>query len=149
MSVLKKKGRHVMYCNSCGSKLPDGAEFCTNCGAKQGGKGTTSPNTQRKVNIPPPQVRRNPSSSGQGNYSQEKAELITTKEYILMMVLFAIPIVGIVFMFIWGFGSDTPINKKNYARAMLIFMAIAVAISIIISVIMGVLTASIMSSVYY
>ena len=138
-----------MYCDSCGNKLADGAEFCTNCGAKQESKGGTSPNTQRKVNIPPPQGTERPSVSRETTYSNEKVQLMTVKDYILMMIVFAIPIVGIVFMFIWGFGSETPINKKNFARAFLIMAAIGVVLSILLSVIMGALTASMMSNMYY
>lgn len=134
-----------MYCNSCGNKLADGAEFCTNCGAKQGNTGSQTENTQRKVNIPPPQ--RTERSSTQGAYSE--VQVMSVKDYILMMIVFAIPIVGFVFMFIWGFGSETPINKKNFARAFLIMAAIGVVLSILLSVVMGAITASMMSNLYY
>lgn len=140
-----------MFCNNCGQKLPEGAEFCTNCGAKQEGSKANQPsqNRQRPVNIPatPPQQRS--TSTKPGIRSQEEPELITTKDYILMMILLAIPIVGIVFMFIWGFGSETAINRKNYARAILIMMAISIVLSILITVVMGALTASMMSNMYY
>lgn len=38
--------------------------------------------------------------------------------------------VGIVLLFVWGFSNDTPIAKKNYARAMLIFQAIALVLTV-------------------
>ena len=99
-----------MYCDSCGNKLADGAEFCTNCGAKQESKASSIQNAPRPVSPPAPkQANRPPTQAGQ------TGELITVKDYVLMMILFAIPIVGLVFMFIWGFGNDTAINKKNFA----------------------------------
>ncbi len=135
-----------MYCDNCGNKLPDGAEFCTNCGAKQENKADVIQNTPRQATSPRPQQTNRPPA--ERAYSGQTGELITTKDYVLMMILFAIPIVGIVFMFIWGFGSDTGVNKKNFARAFLILMAISIGISILVSIFMGILTASLMSSMY-
>lgn len=135
-----------MYCDNCGSKVPEGADFCTNCGAKQEHKANTIQNTPRPVSPPAPQqANRSPT---QATSSDLRGEVITTKDYVLMMILFAIPIVGLVFMFIWGFGSDIAVNKKNFARAFLIMMAISVGIAILFSVIMGALTAAMMSSIY-
>lgn len=56
--------------------------------------------------------------------------------YLGYTLLFNIPIVGLILMFVWGFG-DTNKNLKNYAR----FFLLTLLISLIISIIIGVITA--------
>lgn len=51
--------------------------------------------------------------------------------YICMMIVSAISIVGIVMMLVWGFGH-TNVNRKNYARAALILMVIGIILSAIL-----------------
>jgi heme/copper-type cytochrome/quinol oxidase subunit 2 len=55
-------------------------------------------------------------------------------DWIVTMLLLIIPVVNIVLLFIWAFGSKTNINKRNYARANLLFMAIALVLGIIIMI---------------
>jgi hypothetical protein len=64
---------------------------------------------------------------------QEK--LISPLGYIGYTILFNIPIVGLIFMFVWGFGSSSTQNLKNYARSYLIMMLIGVILWIIIAII--------------
>ena len=33
---MKKREDFIMYCNSCGTEIEEGATFCTNCGAPVG-----------------------------------------------------------------------------------------------------------------
>lgn len=47
-----------------------------------------------------------------------------------MYLISLIPIVNIVMMFVWGFGN-TNVNKKNWARAMLIVIAVSIVLSVI------------------
>ncbi len=54
--------------------------------------------------------------------------------YILMIILTAIPIVGIIMLFVWSFSGSTNLNKKNFARAQLLLMLISTALCIILSV---------------
>ncbi len=134
-----------MFCENCGKQIPDDAVFCTHCGAKQ-----------LKIPVPPQPVNRvqQPQpvrASAPQPRAQETGgvDLITMGQYLLMFLIMAIPIAGIVMLFIWGFGSETGPNKKNFARAYLIMMAIAIGISIVLSIVMGALMASIMGSMYY
>lgn len=52
--------------------------------------------------------------------------------YLVMMIVAAIPIVGIIMLFVWAFGGTNQ-NRKNYARAGLIMMLIAIVLSFILS----------------
>ena len=147
-----------MFCENCGKKIPDDAVFCTHCGAKQMGAATlTSTQTasaqnyqpSERVNLPPVQkieISRTPQRPVQ---SSSGVDLISLGQYLIMMIVMAIPIVGIIMMFVWAFSSDAGPNKKNFARAMLIMMGIGIMLGIIMSIVMAAITASMMSTLYY
>ena len=63
------------------------------------------------------------------NYNDEP---ISVGEWIITAAIAAIPIVGIVMMFVWAFGKNTNPNKSNWAKAMLIVSIIMMIIMIII-----------------
>ena len=62
--------------------------------------------------------------------NQEK--LITPWGYIGYSFLFGIPIVGLILLFVWGFGGSSTRNLKNYCRAQLLMMLIVFVIWLII-----------------
>lgn len=64
-------------------------------------------------------------------------EELTLGQWIGSIVISMIPCVGLVFLFIWAFGSNTQTDKKRWAQAMLIMTAIGVVISIILYAVMG------------
>lgn len=49
---------------------------------------------------------------------------MTVGEWLLTIILSAIPCIGFVMLLIWGFGGSGNINRRNYARAMLIVEAV-------------------------
>ncbi len=66
-------------------------------------------------------------------------EPITTKGYIGIALLMMIPVVGIILAIVWACGGCRKINKRNFARAMLILMVIGLILSLIIGGIGGML----------
>lgn len=64
----------------------------------------------------------------------EQAPVISVKDWLITLVIAAIPIVGLIFLFLWGFGSDTNPNKANWAKGALLFYAIFIALYVIIFV---------------
>ena len=56
---------------------------------------------------------------------------ISTWGYIGISLLACIPIVGFILLIVWAFGGCRKINKRNFARAMLIMMAIGLVFSLI------------------
>ncbi len=62
-----------------------------------------------------------------------------------MFIVMSLPIINLVMLFVWGFG-DSNENRKNFARAGLIMIAIWIVISIVLSGIMGALTMHMMES---
>lgn len=51
---------------------------------------------------------------------------LSVGQYIGMFLLLAIPIVNIILLFVWSFGSTVNLNRKNFARASLILSIIFV-----------------------
>lgn len=52
-------------------------------------------------------------------------------KYIGIFLLMGIPILGIIMIFVWAFGSSCNQNTKNFARAVLIMSLIAVVLTVI------------------
>ena len=46
-------------------------------------------------------------------------------DWIITSIILAIPIVGFVMLFVWGFGSNTHPSKANWAKASLIMIGIS------------------------
>ena len=64
---------------------------------------------------------------------------LTIGNWMLTIFLTVIPIVGIVMLFIWSFSAETPLTKKNWARAVLIWKAIEIILFIIFLSVFGTL----------
>lgn len=58
---------------------------------------------------------------------------LTVGSWVLTILITCIPIVNLVMLFVWGFGSSTPLPKKNWALANLIWIAIGIALSIVLT----------------
>ncbi len=63
---------------------------------------------------------------------------VTFGEWMLTIFLTAIPIVNIIMLFVWGFGSTTNLSKANWAKATLVWIAIMIVFYILIFAIVGV-----------
>ncbi len=51
--------------------------------------------------------------------------------YLLTMLAFSIPIVGLVLAFLWAFGQNASLNRRNFARAQIIVWALILLIVIL------------------
>ncbi len=72
------------------------------------------------------------------NQQPAAAQPISVGEWMLTIFLTAIPIVNIIMLFVWGFGSTTNPTKANWAKATLIWIAIMIVFYILIFAIIGV-----------
>src|SRR5690348_11008831 len=57
--------------------------------------------------------------------SAREASPVSLGDWIITLIVLAIPIVGIVMLFVWGFSGSTHPSKQNYCRAALILIAAA------------------------
>ncbi len=131
-----------MFCEKCGSKLPENAKFCGSCGAKTVPvePAVATPVHDQPAPPPPPPAQSaaqsytppaQPATQGYtppvqaaAHFGQVESEPLSVGNYIVMFLLMSIPLLNIILLFVWGFGSSVNRNRKNFARATLIMFAI-------------------------
>ena len=69
--------------------------------------------------------------------SARESSPVSLGDWIITLIVLAIPIVGIVMLFVWGFSSGTHPSKQNYCRAVLIFALVAFVLVFVIAVMGG------------
>jgi hypothetical protein len=78
-----------------------------------------------------------------GNQNQKP---MSVKDWLITLLIMAIPVVGFVMLFVYAFGNDGNENRRNWAKAQLIVMAIVLALVLLGMIIFGSLFAAVMSS---
>ena len=147
-----------MICKNCSAQIPDGSKFCTVCGHKIVVEPFVAPKPQQPpqtepTQVPPqapytqipPQVQQghvppyNLNDAQQQTVSKNTAldAPLTVLDFFLMSLLSFVPIIGFIFLLIWAFSGNTNINRKNYARAALIWILVSIGLVILLSIIGG------------
>ncbi|WP_429842071.1 hypothetical protein [Brevibacillus sp. FIR094] len=70
----------------------------------------------------------------------ENKKVMTMKDWIIVSLFMMIPIANIVLLFIWAFGSDGNLNRKNWAKASLLLMAILMGLYFVVGTIIAFIT---------
>ena len=70
-------------------------------------------------------------------FENTQSNKMTIGNWIVTYIISAIPIVGFIMLFVWGFGNNTNQNKANWSKAMLIFIGIIFIISMILVFVVG------------
>jgi hypothetical protein len=78
---------------------------------------------------------------------------LSTGQWMLTTLVLALPCIGLIMAFVWAFGNGN-VNRRNYSRATLIWMAISIGIAligygIVFTVFRSYLGAGAFSSIYY
>ena len=60
--------------------------------------------------------------------------LLTTAQYFFLTILFQIPIIGLVFLFVWGLGQPKNLSLKRFSLAMLLMRLIEWVISLAVMI---------------
>ena len=71
----------------------------------------------------------------QNQIGHQQAPIVSVKEWLITNLIMMIPLVNIVMMLVWAFGSNTNPNKANYFKAALILFAIVMAIYLVLAVV--------------
>lgn len=145
-----------MICKNCSAQIPDGSKFCTVCGHKIVVEPFVAPKPQQPpqtepTQVPPqapytqipPQVQQghvppyNLNGTQQQTVSKNTAldVPLTVLDFFLMSLLSFVPIIGFIFLLIWAFSGNANINRKNYARAALIWILVSIGLVILLSII--------------
>jgi len=61
--------------------------------------------------------------------TQTQAQVLTLKDWMITILITAIPLVGFIMLFVWAFGSNENPNKSNWAKATLIWTAIGMVLA--------------------
>jgi len=72
----------------------------------------------------------------------EDTSVMRTKDWIVTYLVMMIPCIGFIMMFVWAFGSSGNVNRRNYARAILIIIGIVIALYLVVAIIFGVVLGS-------
>ena len=147
-----------MICKNCSAQIPDGSKFCTVCGHKIVVEPFVAPKPQQPpqtepTQVPPqapytqipPQVQQghvppyNLNGTQQQTVSKNTAldAPLTVLDFFLMSLLSFVSIIGFIFLLIWAFSGNANINRKNYARAALIWILVSIGLVILLSIIGG------------
>ncbi len=70
-------------------------------------------------------------------YDEYRNQPLSVGDWVITILITAIPIVGLIMLFVWAFSSDSNINKANWAKATLIWYAIGIVIGGIIFSMIG------------
>lgn len=141
-------------CTKCGTLVSGNGTFCPQCGAPM----EMAVDTGSSVNLEKPASAPNPAPAptyqqpaqgyqqpAQGyqqpaqstpQYSAVNNDVMSVGQWVGTIILSGLGIIGVILLFVWAFSGDTPLNKKNYAKAMLILVAVGVGIYVLALIIM-------------
>lgn len=70
---------------------------------------------------------------------EDQAPVVSIGDWVLTILILALPLINIIMLFVWAFGGGTNKTKANFAKANLIWMVIAIVLFIsMFSTIVGV-----------
>ena len=64
--------------------------------------------------------------------NQETAPVLSLKDWVITLLITFIPMVGFIMLFVWGFSDSANPNKRNFARAALIMVAVSTVLYFIL-----------------
>ena len=79
------------------------------------------------------------------SFENPNQQPMSVKDWLITFLILAIPVVGLVMLFIYAFGNDQNIHKQNWAKAQLIWMAIILALVFLVFLIFGSIFAAAMA----
>jgi len=71
------------------------------------------------------------------NQEIEKIPAVSVGDWLITILITAIPLVNIIMLFVWAFGGGVNPSKANWAKASLLWIAIAIVMAIIVIAVFG------------
>ena len=119
-------------CTYCGAALEDNAEICTACGKSiMTAENDVQPNAEEIASVQTP--AQPPKASVQAEPTGKYA-VASTSSFFWLTLLFSIPVIGFICSMIFGFTTEN-LNKKHYARSVILWNIAAIAATLICAVI--------------
>lgn len=69
--------------------------------------------------------------------NQQEATVLSTREWVITLLIRLIPVVGFIMLFVWAFGNQENQNKANWAKASLIMIAIGLVLATFFMILFG------------
>ena len=92
------------------------------------------------------QYQQYPQNQYQQQYAEDtKEEPLSVGQWILTILVMSIPLVNLIMLFVWGFGSEGNKGRANFCKAQLIWIAIGIGLAIVLGLLFGSIFASILS----
>lgn len=66
--------------------------------------------------------------------SSHDTEVMSVKDWMLTILVLAIPFVNLIMYLVWAFGSAGNLNRKNFCKASLLWFVIIFGIAIVIGI---------------
>ena len=63
--------------------------------------------------------------------NRSSAPVMSLGDWIITLIVLAIPLVGFIMLFVWGFSSSTNPNKSNFCKAALIFYLVSLVLAVL------------------
>lgn len=138
-----------MLCPNCGKNVPDDSRFCDGCGFSLAGE--VSPAAEAAE--PVPAAAQQPygySQVQQPGYMPPVQQTVyaappvypvsmvnldaplSVGSYMLMTLVQAIPVIGFIMLLVWAFSKNSNTNRKNYAKAALIWWLIGLGLTLVV-----------------
>ena len=70
---------------------------------------------------------------------------MSVKDWLITLLIMAIPLVGFIMLFVYAFGHNENVNKQNWAKAQLIVLAIVIGLMIVFFSVFGAIFSSAMA----
>ncbi|WP_412850730.1 hypothetical protein [Brevibacillus sp. 179-C8.1 HS] len=70
----------------------------------------------------------------------ENEKVMTMKDWVMVSLFMLIPIANLVLLFVWAFGSDGNLNRRNWAKATLLLMAILTGLYFVFGTVIAFIT---------
>ena len=127
----------MAFCTDCGANVPDGKKFCTDCGKPMSPAPPPAQEPARPqavhtaVAAPPVQPVVYAQAGEQPPPQGSPFAVMSVGGFIGSSILMAIPVIGWIICIVWACGGCKNHNRRNLARATLIFAAIAVVLGLI------------------
>ena len=84
---------------------------------------------------PTPNVQ--PQDYNTSGYNRQQSDVISVGDWMITLFIMIIPLINIIMLFVWAFGSGPKISKANWAKASLLWLLIMIIIYIIIIAFIG------------
>ncbi len=106
-----------MFCTNCGNEISEDTKICPYCQtsidfpSENLSSYTNGVQADKEIYAPHP---------NQGKYSKP----LSTSSFLIMQILMLIPIINLILILIWSFSKYSNINRRSYARSILIWFII-------------------------